>query len=280
MSHAPSEVLRTRQLAVVYRRGTLWSHGASVQALHPVDLCIHTGEIVGVVGPSGCGKSTLARSLALREAPSQGSVEVLGVDAWKLSPRELRALRPKVQLVDQSPAAALDPRFTVARALSQPLRSGASQQGARPLEPQARKARVQELLQSVDLDPDLAPRPCQALSGGQKQRLVIARALAAEPRALVFDEPLAALDAHQHQRLLDLLRDLHQRHDLTYVWISHDLHTVADFTQRLLVLDRGRVVERGSSRQVWQAPEHAVSRALVDADRMLAETAHPTEGAP
>lgn len=256
----------------------MWGSGATVQALQDIDLCIAAGEIVGVVGPSGSGKSTLARCLTLQKPPSQGRVDVLGVDAWQLPAGQMQKLRPKVQQVNQSPAAALDPRFTVHRALSQPLRCRAAQPGARHLDRQQRGARhldrrthasrVHELLQAVDLDPSLASRPCHALSGGQKQRVVIARALAAEPRVIVFDEPLAALDAPQHHRLLGLLRHLHRRHDLTYVWISHDLHTVARFAQRVLVLDHGRVVEQGPSQQLWQDPQHAVSRALVEASQM------------
>lgn len=279
MSSNPSEVLRAHRLGVTYHRGPLWGSGVSVQALDDVDLGLASGEIVGVVGPSGSGKSTLARCLTLREAPSQGRLEVLGVDAWQLPAARRHTLRPNIQLVDQSPAAALDPRFTVERALSQPLRYRAAP-GVPRLDPVALGARVHELLRTVDLEPDLGRRPCHTLSGGQKQRVVIARALAAEPRVLIFDEPLAALDAYQHHRLLHLLKDLHRRHSLTYVWISHDLQTVVDFVQRVLVMDHGKVVEEGTSRQLWQEPRHAVSRALVEASLDSAPRLAPQEATP
>lgn len=257
-SASGNAVLATRRLNVVYRRGSAFARGGRVEALSGIDCQLHPGEILGIVGPSGSGKSTLGRCLALHEAPSRGQVLLAGVDAWGLGARERRRLRPQVQWVAQNPSAALDPRFDVATVLGEPLRY------SRRLARRLWSGHIAELLRQVDLDPALAERPCQQLSGGQKQRLIIARALAARPRVLVFDEALAAVDAPQRHQLLHLLGRLRRRHGLSYVWISHDLATVARWASRILVIDGGRIVEEAVADRLLAAPQHATSRQLVE----------------
>lgn len=258
-------LLETQRLSVVYRRGTVWGRRAApaVQALHDLDLRLAAGEILGVVGPSGSGKSTLARILALHEAPTTGRLYLQGVDPWRQSSPQRRRLRPRVQLIAQSPAAALDPLFTVAQAVEEPLRYAAPWAGQG--RSAARRQRGLELLHQVDLAGTLAQRPCHALSGGQKQRLILARALAAEPRALVFDEALAAVDGPQRHRLTDLLRRIHREQRVGMVWISHDLVSVAALAQRVVVLDQGRAIEETTPKGLLEAPRHATTRAMVEA---------------
>lgn len=257
-------VLEAHNLGVTYRRGSLFGRRQPVQALDDVSFHLDQGEILAVVGPSGCGKSTLARCLALHTRPSRGRLMLEGEDPWTLSSRQRRQRRPRVQWVAQSPAAALDPRFDVTRALVEPLRC-ATRHGIPRLSPNATEERVEALLQQVDLSPSLCHRPCHHLSGGQKQRLVIARALAAKPRILIFDEALAAVDGAQRRHLMELLRRLRESQNLSYVWISHDLQAVAAWAHRVLVLDHGRLVEEATAESLLTSPQHPVSRALVEA---------------
>ncbi len=258
-ARASDAVLETKHLGVVYHRGSSLARRQRVEALAGIDCRLHGHEILGIVGPSGSGKSTLGRCLAMHQEPTRGGVLLAGVDVWRLGGAERRRLRPGVQLVAQNPSAALDPRFDVAAVLCEPLRY------SRRLPKTAWPAQVDELLRQVDLDPAMAGRPCQQLSGGQKQRLIIARALAAEPRVMVFDEALAAVDAAQRQQLLHLLATLRRRHGLSYVWISHDLATVARWADRILVIDGGRLVEEAPADRLLVTPQHATTRALVEA---------------
>lgn len=257
-TQAPA-ALEAREVDVTYRRGSAFAQLPPVEALRQIDCRLGEGEVLAVIGPSGSGKSTLGRCLALYEPPTRGRVLVAGVDVWRLSAARRRRLRPRIQLVAQNPSAALDPRFDVGTVLEEPLRTTSD------LPRTAWSEHIAELLRQVDLEPTLVGRPCQQLSGGQKQRLVIARALAARPRVLVFDEALAAVDGDQRDSLLCLLADLRGRHGLSYVWISHDLATVARWAHRCLVIDDGRLVEEASAADLLTAPQHPTTRALVEA---------------
>ncbi len=214
-----------------------------------------------MVGESGGGKSTLARCLALLEEPSSGEIFVEGRPVAELDGRQKRALRPRLQLIFQDPASAVNPRFSAAEAVAEPLVL------RRWADRAARHARALELMDEVGLSAELAERSSLELSGGQKQRLVIARALAAEPKLLILDEGLAGLDLSLQAQVVNLLLRLQERHRLAYVLISHDLRLVAHLADRLAVMDRGRLVESGVPEEILARPQNPATRNLVGSMR-------------
>ncbi len=249
-------LLRAEGLTKMYsrRRG-----GDPVVALDGADLVIAGRSIVALVGESGSGKSTLARCLALLERPTSGEIRLEGEPLSQLPERRRAALRPRLQLIFQDPAAAINPRFSALETVGEPLRL--TRRGDRA----ARRRRALGLMAEVGLDPELAARSSLELSGGQRQRLAIARALAAEPKLLILDEGLSGLDLSLSAQIVNLLLDLRQRHDLTYLMISHDLRLVAHLADEVAVMHRGRIVEHAAPGEVWQRPRHAVTRALIEA---------------
>jgi peptide/nickel transport system ATP-binding protein len=230
-----------------------------VLALDGVDLTVRRGETHGLVGESGSGKSTLARLLLRLEPPTSGSVSFDGADITARSGRDLREFRRRVQLVAQNPYAAIDPRYTAAEAIAEPLR--AFRLGRRD----QRGRRVAELADQVALPRALLGRPARQLSGGQCQRVAIARALACEPDIVVCDEAVSALDVTVQAQILALLAELQARLGVGYLFISHDLAVVADIASRVSVMRAGRIVETGHTRQVIETPSHPYARALVAA---------------
>lgn len=246
-------LLRAEALSKTYRRG-----GATVAALDRVDLGIDAASTVALVGPSGGGKSTLGRCLALLEEPSSGEIWFERRRLSDLDRRQKRRLRPRIQLIFQDPAAALNPRFSALEAVAEPL---AIRRWAR----RQRRRRAVELLGEVAFPGELAGRSTRELSGGQRQRLVIARALAAEPRVLILDEGLSALDLSLQAQMVNLLVDLQERRGLAYLLISHDLRLAAHLAGEIAVLDRGRIVERAAPADLLARPRHAATRALVGA---------------
>jgi len=249
-------LLRAAGVRRVYRRSR---RGPPVVALDGVDLELREASIVALVGESGGGKSTLARCLALLERPTAGEILFEGRNTSGLDRRELARVRPRIQLLFQDPAAAVNPRLTAAEAVAEPLRI--ARRGGR----RERRRRALEFLAEVAFPLDLAERRPLELSGGQRQRLVIARALAAEPRLLILDEGLAALDLRLQARLVELLLELRERRGLAYLLISHDLRRAAHLAERVAVLDRGRIVEEAAPAELLRRPRHPHSRALVDA---------------
>lgn len=246
-------LLSAEGLSVVYRL----PQGAPIPILDRVDLEIEAGSTLALVGKSGSGKSTLGRCLALLEEPAGGEIRFRGEPASRLAERRRRTLRRRIQLIFQDPAAALSPRFTARQAIAEPLRI------ARREEPAACRRRVGALMGEVAFPAELAERRCLELSGGQRQRLVIARALAAEPRVLILDEGLAALDLSLQAQVANLLLELQERRDLAYLLISHDLRLAAHLADRVAVLDRGRIVERATPAALFADPRHLATRALV-----------------
>jgi peptide/nickel transport system ATP-binding protein len=231
-------------------------------ALADVSFTVAAGETLGVVGESGSGKSTLAWILAGLSDGDAGQVRVLG-DPWApLSHRQRLPRRHLVQMVYQDPLSSFDPRHTVAGVVADAL-------AVRGVPAAQRRDEVTHLVGQVGLSPSLASRRPLTLSGGQRQRLAIARALAMRPRILVLDEPVSALDPAIQAQILDLLRMLQRELGMTYVFISHDLGIVRDLSDTLLVLERGRVVEHGDCEQLFGAPRHAYTRALIDANPQL-----------
>ena len=230
-----------------------------VVAVDGVDLDVPAGLTTALVGESGCGKSTLGRLLLRLEPPTAGRVEYEGRDLAKLDARELRAFRRQAQIVFQDPYGSLNPRLTVGSMLREALSVHDLVRG-REL-----GARVSALLERVGLDPATAGRYPHEFSGGQRQRIGIARALSLEPRFIVLDEPVSALDVSVQAQILNLLRDLQVELELTYLFISHDLAVVRNLADRIVVMHAGRVVERGHTERVLTDPSHEYTRRLLAA---------------
>ena len=238
--------------------------GHEVRALDRVSLAVHPGEVVGLVGESGSGKSTLARVLVRLDTPDAGSVIADGVEMTTAQGDALAPLRATAQIVFQDPYTSLDPRLSVGSSVAEPLQV----RGA--LGRAAIRDRVVALLESVGLVAAVAERRPAELSGGERQRVAIARALALEPRMLVLDEPLSSLDAASAGQITDLLGELRASRGLAYLLISHDLGAVRGLSQRVVVMEGGRIVEQGPTATLFRAPRHPHTRALLAAAQDVA----------
>ena len=229
-----------------------------LQALRDVSFAVHPGEILGVVGESGCGKSTLGRCLAGLETPEQGELLWCGDTLTGIENRKVRARR--IQMVFQDPYASLNPRMTLGQMLEEVLLvHGLAGNAAE------RRKRVDELLLMVGLTPLLRDRLPHAISGGQRQRISIARALAVEPRLLIADEPVSALDASVQAQIINLLEDLRARLDIAIIFIAHDLNVVRHVSDRIAVMYLGEVVETAPTEILFSRPEHPYTRGLLAA---------------
>jgi oligopeptide transport system ATP-binding protein len=238
----------------------LFSRPLTLTALSDINFSIRKGETLGIVGESGCGKSTLGRCILQLLSPDEGQVLWLGQDLTKLPAEEMRKRRADLQIIFQDPLASLNPRMTVGEIIADPLRT------LRPeLSRDERQARVLKIMEAVGLLPEMINRYPHEFSGGQAQRIGIARALITEPKLIVCDEPVSALDVSIQAQILNLLSELKDEFGLTLIFISHNLSVVRHVSDRILVLYLGRIVELATGDEIYDRPRHPYTRALLTA---------------
>lgn len=263
-AQAGERILDIRGLTVDFRGDNrlFFSRGRPIRVLDGLNLSMAPGETVGVVGESGSGKTTLLMSLLRLIPATAGEVLFQGQDVLQASGRALQKLRRDVQVVFQNPFSSLDPRMNVLELVSEPLRVHSA------LSADERRARVVELLDDVGLPRRFMTAYAHEVSGGQGQRVALARALALSPKMLLFDEPTSSLDVSVQAQVLNLLMDLRERHNLTYLFVSHDLGVVRHISDRIVVMYLGEIIEDGLAGQVFEHGSHPYTQALLSANAL------------
>ena len=267
-----SEILRVEHLVqqfildktlldkIKFRDGRIYLKQRIVKAVNDVSFSVEEGEAFGLVGESGCGKSTTARTIVDLYKPTSGKIIFQGQDLGAMSPKERLAVHKHMQMIFQDPYASLNPRMTVLDVVTEPMlfhKLAANRQEAAKM--------AYELLEVVGIRPEQASRYPHQFSGGQRQRIGIARALAVNPQFIVADEPVSALDVSIQAQILNLLMDLKEQRNLSYLFIAHDLSVVKHICTRLAVMYLGRIVEMGTRKQIFESPAHPYTELLMAA---------------
>ena len=258
-SRAPLLEVRNlvKYFAVKEVQGLRMTHG-TVKAVDDISFILREGDTLGLVGESGCGKSTTSRLITCLDKPTSGSILFRGQEISSLREKNLRPLRRDIQMIFQDPYSSLNPRQTVGAILGTPLKVHGLAKGKE-------KARIQELLELVGLNPEHINRYPSEFSGGQRQRIGIARALAVEPKLIIADEPVSALDVSIQAQVMNLLAELRKELDLSFIFIAHDLGVIRHFCDDVAVMYLGKIVEQGNKAQIYGAPEHPYTQALLSA---------------
>ena len=231
---------------------------ANVKAVDGVSFKLNYGETLGLVGESGCGKSTLGRSIMFLETPTSGEVIFEGENFSKLTSKEILKRRKDIQIIFQDPFSSLNPKMTVFQLLAEPIKNFSSSIKKKELVKQ-----VRDLMSDVGLRPEYSGRYPHEFSGGQRQRISIGRALASKPKLIVCDEPVSALDVSIQAQILNLLMDLQDKYNFSYIFISHDLHVVRFSSKKIAVMYLGKFIEMGDSETIFENPLHPYTKALL-----------------
>jgi ABC-type glutathione transport system ATPase component len=262
-------LLKVENLVKRYAKRSLSDAREDLLALDDVSFTIFPGTTLAIVGESGSGKSTLAACLAFLESPTAGNIWFEGKDIVKLGDRARRQVRPQIQLIFQDPAGSLNPRWSVFEILVEPFIL------QRKFTREEMIQHANSLLERVGLSPDIVERPPTELSGGQRQRLAIARALALEPKLLILDEALSALDCSVQAQIANLLMELQSSLGMTYLFITHDPAMAAHLADEIAVMNRGRIVEQGPANKILKQPQHETTRQLLAAVPRITRAALP-----
>ncbi len=254
------EVNNLKMYFPVNSRGIVPRHVADVKAVDDISFFVRKGETLGVVGESGCGKTTVGRSIMQVYKITQGEIIFEGTDLAQLSPRRMRGMRRRLQMIFQDPYSSLNPRMTAGSIIGEPIRIHNMTSGRGDYVDQ-----VEELLRVVGLNPYMRDRYPHEFSGGQRQRIGMARALAVRPSLIICDEPVSALDVSIQAQVINLLEDLQEQFDLTYLFIAHDLSVVRHISDRVAVMYLGKIVEVATREELYENPLHPYTRALLSA---------------
>ena len=259
---AKEPILKIKNLKTYFpiRNGFFGGISSHVKAVDNVNFDVYPGETLGLVGESGCGKTTIGRTIIRLEEPTEGEMIYKGKDIAKMDAKELREFRKEVQIIFQDPYSSLNPRMTIGNAIMEPMQVHGILEND-----EQRKKRVEELLARVNLDPSHFYRYPHEFSGGQRQRIGIARALAVNPKFIICDESVSALDVSVQAQVLNLLNELKEEFGLTYIFISHDLSVVKYMSDRMLVMQDGKIEEMGDADQIYNDPQTEYTKKLIDA---------------